>query len=60
MPFWTNFVNPDFFHPQPVTPSYTQRNYVGTLIHNLGLLGGTLVSSTLWCSWWYSRSLASV
>jgi len=44
-PQHTNFVNPDFFHPQPVTPSYAQHNYVGTVIHHFGLLNGILYSS---------------
>jgi hypothetical protein len=44
-PQHTNFVNPDFFNPQPVTPSYAQHNYVGTIIHHLGLLNGILDSS---------------
>ena len=40
-----NFVNPDFFTPQPVAPSYAQRSYVATLADHLGLFGGTLDSS---------------
>jgi len=40
-----NFVNPDFFTPQPVAPSYAQRAYVATLADHLGLFGGTLDSS---------------
>ncbi|HVO98707.1 MAG TPA: hypothetical protein VMT15_11605 [Bryobacteraceae bacterium] len=44
-PQHTNFVNPDYFNPQPVTPSYAQHNYVGTLAHHLGILNGTLDSS---------------
>jgi hypothetical protein len=44
-PQHTNFVNPDYFNPQPVTPSYAQRNYIGRLAHNFGLFGGTLDSS---------------
>ncbi|MBV9508043.1 MAG: TonB-dependent receptor [Acidobacteriia bacterium] len=44
-PEHTNFVNPDYFNPQPVTPSYAQRNYVATLADHYGLLGGTLDSS---------------
>jgi hypothetical protein len=40
-----NFVNPDFFNPQPVTPSYVQHTYVGTLAHHWGLFGGILDSS---------------
>jgi len=44
-PQHTNFVNPDYFNPQPVTPSYAQHNYVGTLAHHLGILNGTLESN---------------
>ncbi len=44
-PQHTNFVNLDYFNPQPVTPSYRQQNYAGTLIHHFGLLGGILDSS---------------
>ena len=44
-PQHTNFVNPDFFNPQPVTPSYAQRNYIGRISHNYGIFGGTLNSS---------------
>lgn len=40
-----NYVNPDFFNPQPVTPSYAQRAYEATGADHLGLLGGTLDSS---------------
>ena len=40
-----NFVNPDFFNPQTVTPSYAQRNYIATLAHHFGILGGTLDTS---------------
>ncbi|MEP6716849.1 MAG: carboxypeptidase regulatory-like domain-containing protein [Terriglobia bacterium] len=44
-PEHTNFVNPEFFNPEPVTPSYAQRSYVATAAHHLGLLGGTLDTS---------------
>ncbi len=44
-PEHTNFVNPEFFNPQPVTPSYAQRNYVATLADHFGLFGGTVDSS---------------
>ncbi len=44
-PQHTNFVNPDYFNPQPTTPSYAQHNYVGTLAHHLGIFNGTLDSS---------------
>ncbi len=40
-----NFVSPEYFNPQPVTPSYAQRNYVATLADHLGIFGGTLDSS---------------
>jgi hypothetical protein len=41
----TNFVNPDFFNPQPATPTYAQRNWIGTVGDHLGLWGGTVDSS---------------
>ncbi len=44
-PEHTNFVNPDFFSPEPVTPSYAQRTYQATLADHFGLWGGTLDSS---------------
>ena len=44
-PQHTNFVNPDYFHPEPVTPSYAQHNYVGTLADHLAFAGGILDSS---------------
>jgi hypothetical protein len=44
-PMHTNFVNPDYFNPQPVTPSYAQHNYAGTLIDHFGILGGIVDSS---------------
>jgi hypothetical protein len=40
-----NFVNPDYFNPQPVTPSYAQQNYNGTLIDHFGIFRGILDSS---------------
>ena len=40
-----NFVNPDYFNPQPVTPSYAQHNYIGRLADHYGIFGGTLDSS---------------
>ena len=40
-----NFVNPDYFHPQPVTPSYAQHNYIGTVVDHFGIFGGILDSS---------------
>ncbi len=44
-PAHINFVNPDFFNPQPVTPSFAQHNYNGTFIHHFGILRGILDSS---------------
>lgn len=44
-PEHTNYVNPDYFNPQPVTPSYAQDAYEGTLADHLGLWGGTLDTS---------------
>jgi hypothetical protein len=44
-PEHTNFVNPEYFNPEPVTPSYAQRNYVATAADHFGLAGGTLDSS---------------
>jgi hypothetical protein len=44
-PEHVNFVNPDYFNPQPVTPSYAQRSYVATVADHLGFLDGTLDSS---------------
>jgi hypothetical protein len=40
-----NFVNPGFFNPQPVTPSYAQHAAVATLSDHLGIRGGTLDST---------------
>ena len=44
-PQHTNFVNPDYFNPQPVTPTYAQHNYVGTIADHLGIFNGILDSS---------------
>ncbi len=44
-PQHTDFVNPDYFNPQPVTPTYAQHNYVGTVADHFGIFGGTLDSS---------------
>lgn len=44
-PRHTNFVNPDYFNPQPTTPSYAQQNYAGTLIDHFGIFRGILDSS---------------
>ncbi len=43
-PQHTNFVNPEYFNPQPVTPSYAQHNYFATAGDHLGIYGGTLDS----------------
>jgi hypothetical protein len=40
-----NFVNPEYFNPQPVTPSFGQKNIVGTLSDRWGVLDGILESS---------------
>ncbi len=46
---WTpqqiNYVNPNYFNPQPTTPSYEQQNYSETLLHRWGLFNGLLDSS---------------
>lgn len=44
-PQHTNFVRPDYFNPQPVTPSYAQHNYEGTAADHWGLFNGILDSS---------------
>lgn len=44
-PQHTNFVNPEYFNPQPVTPSYAQHNYVATLSDRLGVGSGILTST---------------
>ncbi len=44
-PRHTNFVNPDYFDPQPSAPSYAQHDYYGTLVHHWGILGGLLDST---------------
>jgi hypothetical protein len=44
-PQHTNFVNPDYFNPQPATPTSAQHTYVGTVADHFGLWGGTLDSS---------------
>jgi len=44
-PQHTNFINPDYFNPQPVTPTYAQHNYIGTIADHFGIWGGTLDSS---------------
>ncbi len=40
-----NFVDPQFFTPQPVTPSYRQQEFQGTVIDHLSLGGGMLNST---------------
>ena len=40
-----NFVDPQFFTPQPVTPSYRQQEFEGTVIDHLSLGGGMLNST---------------
>jgi hypothetical protein len=40
-----NFVNPDYFNPQPVSPSYAQRTYSATIADHYGIFDGTLDSS---------------
>ena len=44
-PQHTNFVNPEYFNPQPVTPSYAQHNYVAILSDHLGVGNGTIEST---------------
>lgn len=44
-PQHTNFVNPDYFNPQPTTPTYAQHNYIGTAADHYGIWGGTLDTS---------------
>jgi hypothetical protein len=43
-PQHVNFVNPEYFNPQPVTPDYAQHNYVGIIRDQLGIGDGTLTS----------------
>ncbi len=44
-PDHVNFVNPDYFNPETVSPSYRQHAYEATLAHHLGLWSGTLDTS---------------
>jgi hypothetical protein len=44
-PQHANFVNLDFFNPQPSAPSYAQQNYVGTLIDHFSIFRGIVDSS---------------
>src|SRR5262249_14336505 len=39
-----NYVRPDFFNPQPVTPTYAHHNYRGTVSDHLAVGNGTLES----------------
>ncbi len=43
-PQHVNFVNPNYFNPQSVTPSYAQHTYVTTVADHLGIGGGMLDS----------------
>lgn len=45
-PQHTNFVDPNFFNPQPVTPNFAQHNYAGTLIDHYAI-GNGMLDSTL-------------
>ena len=40
-----DFVNPDFFNPQRVTPSYRQQDYLGTVTDHLSVGHGMLESA---------------
>jgi hypothetical protein len=40
-----DFVNPDFFNPQAVTPSYRQQDYLGTVTDHLSVGQGMLESA---------------
>ena len=40
-----NFVNPNFFNPEPVTPSYQQHSYMGTITDQMAVGTGVLESS---------------
>jgi hypothetical protein len=44
-PQHTNFVNPDYFNPEPVTPSYRQHDYMGTITDHLAVGRGMLESA---------------
>lgn len=39
-----NYVNPEYFNPQPVTPSYAEHGYEWTVMDRLAVGNGTLVS----------------
>ena len=45
LPQRTNFVNPEYFDPQPVTPSFAAHNYEATLTDHLAVGSGTLNST---------------
>jgi len=45
-PWHSNFVNLDFFNPQPVTPAFRATDYTGAVTDRLSL-GGNLLESTL-------------
>jgi hypothetical protein len=40
-----NFVNPDFFNPEPVTPNYRQQSYMGTVADHFAIGQSMLDSS---------------
>ena len=40
-----NYVNPDYFNPEPVTPSYRQQNYLGAVTDHWALGQGMLEST---------------
>lgn len=44
-PQHTNFINPEYFNPQPVTPSYAQHNYIGSAADHFGVFRGLIDSS---------------
>ncbi len=44
-PEHVNFLNPNFFNPQPVTPGVRQHAWIGTVSHHFGIMGGTIDSS---------------
>ena len=44
-PQHVNFVNPEYFNPQPVTPNYAQHNYVATVGDHFAIGGGMLDST---------------
>ena len=43
-PQHVNYVNPEFFNPQPVTPSYAEHGFEATVADRLAVGKGTLVS----------------